>query len=207
MARKNKILLSVLILSFIFSSPNSFAFQSACNSPVDFLKLEVKDITRLNKLKESRFKGINAALREENQANREMLANLFENDFFKIDDRNKLFGKYNCRTIKLGGLGEITAYKLFKCEIWAEEEAIVIKKTTGSQNFMGILTPSEDGYVYSGAKNYGYEKIYKLYGDDKERNQVGCLNALNKEMTSFVLELPSPKLESYHDIILLNKEN
>jgi len=205
MGRINKKLLISLIVAFTLFSPNAYAGNGACNIAADWITLETSDMDRLSNLYNSRTKGLSAALKSTNQVNREIVAKFFENDFVKINDANSIAGKYQCRTIKLGGLGDITIYKWFKCEIWAEARALLVKKTTGSQNFMGILSANEAGLNYSGALSYGYEKIYKMYGEDKERNQVGCLNAINQNMEHFILELPEPKVESFHDIIEFKK--
>jgi len=201
----NKKLLISLIVAFTLFSPTAYANNGACNIAADWITLETSDMDRISNLHNSRTKGLSAALRSANQADREIVARIFENDFIKINDANEIAGKYQCRTIKLGGLDTITIYKWFKCEIWAEGKALLVKKTTGSQNFMGILNANEAGLNYSGALSYGYEKIYKMYGEDKERNQVGCLNAIDKSLEHFILELPEPKVESFHDIIEFEK--
>ncbi len=207
MGWKNKKILSALVVIFTLFSPSSFADQGACGIIPVWPELEDNDLERLVGLNQSRIKGLSAALKATNNQDQEYVASLYEFGFSQIKNPNHLVGKYNCRTIKLGGLSEIVIYKWFKCEIWAEAKALVIKKTTGSQNFMGVLVPAGEGLSYSGALNYGYEKIYKLYGQDKSRNQVGCLSAIDEDMTSLILEMPKPKLESFHDIILLEKEN
>lgn len=207
MGRKNTKFLSALAVIFTLFSPSSFANQGACGIIPVWPELETSDLERLIGLNQSRTKGLSAALKSTNNQDQEYVASLYENDFSQIDNPNELIGKYRCRTIKLGGLSEITIYKWFKCEIWSKEQTLLIKKTTGSQNFMGVLVPAGEGLSYSGALNYGYEKIYKLYSQDKQRNQVGCLSAIDKDMISLILEMPAPKFESFHDIILLEKEN
>ena len=207
MGREKIKFLSALAMIFVVLSSNSYADQGACGIIPAWPELEENDLERLIGLNQSRIKGLSAALKSTNKQDREYVANLYENGFLQIENPNDLAGKYNCRTIKLGGLSEIIIYKWFKCEIFSEENALVIKKTTGSQNFMGVLVPAGEGLSYSGALNYGYEKIYKLYGQDKSRNQVGCLNAIDKDITSLILEMPEPEFESFHDIILLEKDN
>ncbi len=201
---QNKIIKSSLVIVFSLLSTNAFAGQSACDLP-DWPELEKSDIVRMERLEISRTKGLGAAMRSTNKSDRKLVAMMFENDFVPISDMYQVEGNYNCRTIKLGGLTDLTIYGWFKCQIRAEAKVLTINKTTGSQNFFGVMVQAGNGLSYSGASNYGYEKIYKLYGQDETRNQVGCLSAIDKSMDRFVLELPEPKLESVHDIIMLER--
>ncbi len=82
---------------------------------------------------------------------------------------------------------------------------MVIRKTSGSQRFLGFLSEAGDSLAYRGALSYGYEEQMKLYGQDNERNQVGCLSAVDPDMNHFVLELPEPVFESFHDVIELKR--
>ena len=80
---------------------------------------------------------------------------------------------------------------------------MILRKTSGSQRFFGLLSQAGNGLTYRGALSYGYETELMSYGDDEERNQVGCLSQIADEAGHLVLELPEPIFESAHDVIEL----
>ena len=176
------------------------ANDTACTIPKK-LDLRAGDTTRMKQLEISRSKGLAAALVSDNSGERAVVSALFTNGFKPIVDRYALIGKYQCRTIKLGGIGPLVVYGWFSCEINVEENALTIVKTTGSQRFFGLLFAAGNGLAYRGALHYGYESEFKYYGDDEKRNQVGCLSALDADAMHLVLELPEPYYESQHDVI------
>lgn len=173
--------------------------DDACVVP-DGFGLSQEDQTRLEALNTSRTRGLGAALRARSASERQVLANLFEAGLAPVDPA-QLVGKYQCRTIKMGGGLPLVVYKWFQCEIGQEDATFTVRKLTGSQNFFGVLSPAGAGYAYKGAGVYGYEKQVRFYGDDATRNQVGCLSAVRQGNKHFVLELPMPKVESFHDVI------
>lgn len=172
----------------------------ACSVPADF-KLTEKDTSRLSNLDTSRTRGLGAALRSESAADRGDVAELFDSGLAPVDP-DLLPGAYRCRTIKMGGNGPaLVVYQWFQCEITEQGEGFAVGKVTGSQNFNGVLVPAGAGYAYRGALTYGYEDTPVRYGENAERNQVGCLSAVTKGNRHFVLELPFPVFESFHDVI------
>ena len=203
--KRVKLALAVTAISALLSA-SVFAGQSACDV-TDWPQLQPRDEARMSRLELSRTKGLAAALGSSNNADRELVSDLFDEDFVPIKDMYEIGKKYRCRTIKLGGITDITIYQWFNCEFNPEGKVLTIRKTTGSQNFFGVLVPAGNGLSYSGALNYGYESVHKLYGEDEERNQVGCLSAKDKNMNRLVLELPEPKFESVHDVILFERVN
>lgn len=166
------------------------------------LSFSDRDLTRLENLTTSRTIGLGAALKAEDGAARYAVAGIFASGF-AAPGTELVVGKYQCRTIKLGGALSLIAYQWFQCEIGQEEGTYTLRKVTGSQNFFGLLTPTEGGFTYRGAAHYGYEPEVRFYGADPERDQVGCLNKLNAEGSHLVLELPMPLVESDHDLIEL----
>lgn len=170
-----------------------------CVVPESF-ELSENDQSRLKNLETSRTRGLGGAMRSDNADERAVVAELFEPGVAPVDP-DLLVGKYQCRTIKMGGLLPLVVYRWFQCEIGQEEAAFTVRKITGSQNFFGLLVPAGAGYAYRGAGHYRYEKQVRFYGDDPERDQVGCLSAVTKGNKHFMLELPFPKVESYHDVI------
>ncbi len=184
------------------------ARETACEIPKR-MDLSVRDVTRLARLEISRSQGLAAALVAENSGERAVVSALFADDFTPIKDSGALIGGYKCRTIKMGGILPLTVYGWFACEINVEEGTLTIAKTSGSQRFFGLLFAAGNGLAYRGALHYGYETGLKFpyYGDDEERDQVGCLSALDSGATRLVLELPMPYYESVHDVIEMVRIN
>lgn len=190
----------VLSLALALASFGAEAKEGACGVPSNY-GLEAEDITRMARLQTTRFMGLAAALKLDNSAERQTISALFSGGFSPITSAERVIGKYQCRTIKLGGNLPAIVYGWFDCDVFPEEAALVIRKTSGSQRFFGLLAPAANGLAYKGALHYGYEDISKFYGQDSERNQVGCFSAIDESMNHFVLELPAPKFESVHDVI------
>ena len=198
---KVKLLLSLLISSVAFAS---YAGEQTCAISKRF-DVSAHDFERMAVLETSRTLGLAAALAGDNPDERELISELFSTRFSPITNAQNVAGNYQCRTIKLGGGLASTVYGWFSCEIFPEEAALVIRKTSGSQRFLGFLTKAGDSLAYKGALSYGYEDQMKLYGQEAERNQVGCLSAIGPDMDHFVLELPEPAFESVHDVIELKR--
>lgn len=174
-----------------------FAYDS-CSVP-EGLGLSEADVSRLENLDTSRTRGLGNALRSDSADDRAVLAELFEPGVSYVNPE-LLVGTYDCRTIKLGGGLPLVVYQWFRCEIAQDGDTYTVRKLTGSQNFSGVLGPAGSGYAYKGAGFYGYEDP-RAYGDDPERDQVGCLSAVTKDNKHFMLELPFPRVESFHDVI------
>jgi len=164
--------------------------------------LTPEDVSRLDNLDTSRTRGLGAAMRSDNAADRAVIAELFEPGVAALDP-TLLAGDYQCRTIKMGYGLPLVIYQWFSCEISAIDGGYTLRKLTGSQNFSGTLMPAGSGYAYRGALSFGYEDHVTVYGEDAERDQVGCLSAVTKGNKHFMLELPFPKVESFHDVIEL----
>ena len=188
-------------LAAMMAATPVFAQQSMLCNAGD-LGVTEDDASRLENLFISRTRGLAAAITGENADEREVASTLFESGLAPVTEE-LLPGRYQCRTIKMGGISQLIVYDWFQCEIQPEEAVYTIRKITGSQNFFGILRPQGGVYTYQGASTYGYEDQVRMYGDDEERNQVGCLSAVTKDNRHFVLELPFPRLESFHDVIEL----
>jgi hypothetical protein len=50
-----------------------------------------------------------------------------------------LIGDYLCRTIKVGGITDLTVYGFFRCRIRTSADGLMIEKLTGSQRLSGML--------------------------------------------------------------------
>ncbi|MCF6302888.1 MAG: DUF4893 domain-containing protein [Devosiaceae bacterium] len=193
-----------LVMALAIVSHNGQAAEVACTIP-DGFKVQSSDALRMARLETTRSLGLAAALQMKSAAERKIISDLFVNEFSQIEEPERLIGNYACRTIKLGGSLPGVVYGWFDCEIFPEDASLVIRKTSGSQRFLGLLKQGGDGLAYRGALSYGYEDTMTLYGQNQERNQVGCVSALNSNMDHFVLELPQPVFESVHDVIELKR--
>lgn len=164
--------------------------------------LTENDQSRLGNLMTSRTRGLAAALRAESLADREVVADLFDPGV-PPPDAQLMAGDYRCRTIKLGGdFNTLVVYQWFSCKITDNGDgSFDIRKLTGSQNFAGTLQKAGFSYAFKGASFYGYEDGTIKYGENEERNLVGCFSAVTKGNKHFILELPFPLLESFHDVI------
>jgi hypothetical protein len=166
--------------------------------------LSERDASRLAGLEWSRLRGLAAAFTEADGEARQTVAGLYTNGLAPAGDLPE--GNYHCRTIKLGGISPLVVYQFFDCTIKATEGGgYAIVKESGSQRLTGKLTPSEDGYFYRGALHYADEAPVD-YDGGSERDQVGCLYKVSPDGDSYILELPSPLLESFHDVIVLLPE-
>jgi len=163
--------------------------------------LTERDEYRISHLTTSRTQGLAEAMRSDTARDRDLLAEMFAGGLSPLG--RVATGKYQCRTIKLGGNVPLVVYQRFSCEIGQEDATYTLRKLTGSQNFFGTLTPAGAGFLYKGALNYGYEKQVVAYGTNKDRDQVGCLTKDYEDGGRLLLELPMPVFESRHDVIEL----
>lgn len=174
-----------------------------CTVPADS-GLTDRDLYRVEHLTSSRTGGLAAALKAESAPDRAIISGLFEAGLSPIASMPE--GSYQCRTLKMGGLSDLVVYQWFTCEVGNQEGALTIRKVSGSQNFVGTLTPAGAGLLYKGVLTYGDEAEAKPYGSDPERDQVGCVTKDFEDGSSFVLELPYPVFESQHDVIELKRQ-
>lgn len=195
---------STILLSMMMAS--SVVAQECRVPTAEFMHANVQDSERIVNFAETRRIALGEALQSENAADRAIVSGIFANGFQPLSPDRVQDGNYQCRTIKLGGLTAITSYQWFSCEIAHEEAVLTVRKITGSQNFFGVLYPVGDVLFYKGASHYGYEDQARLYGEDDEHNQVGCMSAINTKAGHFVLELPRPQFESTHDLIEFKRD-
>lgn len=112
-----------------------------------------------------------------------------------------VIGRYRCRVSKLGGQYlQLIRYKFFSCRIHeGPDGSLVIKKTSGSQRFIGRLwlEPNETSYVYLGTTFVNDDQPI-AYNTDPKENSVGRLYRIGKDRLR--LELPDPYYESTLDV-------
>jgi hypothetical protein len=175
--------------------------EALCRIP-ETLEVSERDRDRIAGVELSRSRGLAAALTSDDAVARAELSALFLAGAVQTNSIPQ--GNYRCRTIKSGGLG-LVIYGFFSCEIRQDGGAYQITKTTGSQQLSGTLTPAGDGLLYRGALNYSDEGPI-AYDGASDRDQVGCLYRTGSEAETYLLELPSPAFESYHDVLELRPE-
>lgn len=202
MGRRTKRTASALAVLLVAAlcGPSLAAPFNWCEVPD--IGLSENDQSRLENLLTSRTRGLAAALLSDNQADREVVADLFDPGV-PSPDADLIAGDYRCRTIKMGGdLNALIVYQWFQCKITANDDgSFDVRKLTGSQNFAGTLQKAGFSYTFKGASFYGYEDGTITYGAKEDRNLVGCFDAVTKGNKHFILELPFPVLESFHDVI------
>jgi hypothetical protein len=119
-------------------------------------------------------------------------------------------GKYRCRTIKIGALGEgnldYIAYPFFTCTIELTPGGdLILTKTGGSQRSRGLLYPDTDKrLVFVGAQAWGTDETeYPAYSQRVERDQVGVFERVGTDRWRLVL--PWPKYEAKLEVLELKK--
>jgi hypothetical protein len=190
---------AVLIFAALMLPGETLAQVVPCGVPKSS-EVSERDARRIAGLEWSRVRGLAAALTGESAEDRQTVSGLYSGG---LEPAVKLpEGDYRCRTIKLGSFSPLLVYQFFDCTIEASDEGYTIRKPTGSQRFVGTLTPSGDGFFYRGALYYSYESPI-AYDGNSEHDQVGCLFRVSADRLSYVLEMPSPHFSSDHDIIVL----
>jgi hypothetical protein len=110
-----------------------------------------------------------------------------------------LRGKWQCRTIKLGGIGDLVIYDWFKCSVTDDGSGWRLEKLTGSQRTAGRFYDDGDKrMIYLGSLYIAGDQI-KPYGSGPETDQVGY--AFRTGAKTWRIELPAPYYESTLDIV------
>lgn len=128
-------------------------------------------------------------------------------------DTKAMVGKWQCRTIKVGGpFVGLVVYDWFKCRIDERTGSLTVTKVTGSQNFAGTLYA--DGprrMVLLGGGYYGYEAPRAYQAADSvdgkspdNRDKVATVEMLGPDWMRFVF--PYPARESTYDIIEFRRD-
>lgn len=187
-----------LVLAAVFALTCSSAIAGTCVP--DGLDLSARDAARLSELKDTRTRGLAAAVLGEDANERALVSTLFSSGLGV--PKTVPTGNFKCRTLKMGGISALVTYGFFDCRINTNGDQFSIEKLTGSQRFTGRLVVQDGGIAYQGASHYGYEEP-RAYLGDSDRDQVGCLYETLGKPGSLVLELPAPFFESVHDVIEL----
>ena len=123
-------------------------------------------------------------------------------------------GIWHCRTLKLGGVVALVAYRDFSCEITAAGPGQwKLIKTTGSQRMEGLIDARSDPAIYrgvgyvSGGPAVDYDGLPPLGQDPvypgQTVAQIGVFEQMGHGRAR--LMLPAPILESDFDILYLTR--
>lgn len=148
-----------------------------------------------------------AALTAGGPADRALLAEVMDGRARSFAD---LSGDWACRTLKLGGITNLTTYGNFRCRITVADGGYTLVKLTGSQRLKGRIRP--DG-TFLGVGHVGtapatdYAGLPPLDQTPAEPNQttadVGRFEQMSHNRAR--LMLPAPLLESRFDILYLTR--
>lgn len=112
-----------------------------------------------------------------------------------------LTGRWQCRTMKLGGAAGLVVYGWFACEVTDDGSGWRLTKLTGSQRTVGrFFTESDTRLTYLGSFHVAGEAA-KPYGSGPESDQVGYATRTGER--SWWIGLPKPYYESEFDILEL----
>lgn len=116
---------------------------------------------------------------------------------------NDLTGKWQCRTIKAGGLSPLVIYGWFKCKVSDDGSGWRLEKITGSQRTKGrFFDDGKKRAIYLGSF-YVNDDPAKPYGSGPESDQVGY--AFRNSASEWRIEFPAPYYESKLDILELKR--
>ncbi|MBZ9956186.1 MULTISPECIES: DUF4893 domain-containing protein [unclassified Mesorhizobium] len=110
-----------------------------------------------------------------------------------------LTGKWQCRTIKVGGLSPLVIYGWFKCRVTDDGSGWRLEKLTGSQRTKGrFFEDGEKRAIYLGSGSVNNDQA-KPYGSGSQTDQVGY--AFRNSAGEWRIEFPAPYYESKLDIM------
>lgn len=127
-----------------------------------------------------------------------------------IDRRRKrsfedfdLSGKWQCRTIKVGGLAPLVIYDWFQCRVSDDGAGWMLEKLTGSQRTRGrFFTDGDTRLIYLGSFFVKGDEP-KPYGSGRESDQVAFV--FRDGEAGWRMEFPAPERESLLDILELRR--
>lgn len=124
--------------------------------------------------------------------------------------RTTLEGDWKCRTIKLGGLTDLTAYAPFDCRFTADGDGFIFEKLTGSQRTKGRVSLMDGQMIYLGvgyvaeAAPMDYDALPPGdFGDGEIQPQVAVVEQPDPDRAR--LMFPAPITESTFDLLYLTR--
>ncbi|MBZ9856868.1 DUF4893 domain-containing protein [Mesorhizobium sp. CA13] len=155
------------------------------------------DKARLDKYGETR-KAALAEAKAGNPGEVRQLDALLAKPLVAFSDKD-LTGKWQCRTIKVGGLGPLVIYGWFKCRVTDDGSGWRLEKLTGSQRTKGrFFDDGEKRAIYLGSGSVNNDQA-KPYGSGPRTDQVGY--AFRNSDGEWRIEFPAPYYESKLDIM------
>ena len=110
-----------------------------------------------------------------------------------------MMGKWQCRTIKVGGIGDLVIYDWFRCRVTDDGSGWRLEKTSGSQRTAGTFYTDDDRrLIYLGSLFIAGDPITP-YGSGPKTDQVGY--AFRIGPAAWRIEMPAPYYESTLDIL------
>ncbi len=158
----------------------------------DTARLEAYDETLAQALQAARANGAAADI-----AAVEAVVNADALSFEGLD----LTGRWQCRTMKLGGAAGLVVYGWFACEVTEDGSGWRLTKLTGSQRTVGrFFTESDTRLTYLGSFHVAGEAL-RPYGSGPESDQAGYVTRTGER--SWWIGLPKPYYESEFDVLEL----
>lgn len=112
-------------------------------------------------------------------------------------------GRWQCRTIKVGGLGDLVVYDWFRCLVTDDGSGWRLEKTSGSQRTAGrFYDDDERRLIYLGSLFIAGDPVTP-YGSGPQTDQVGY--AFRTGARAWRIEMPAPYYESTLDILEFRK--
>jgi hypothetical protein len=186
-------LFSFILLSFL---------ATICLADGDIVSLLTpQDHIILDEFDSRRIAAIEAARKTADQKQLTTLNKALTGTLRSFDDGYDPSGTWKCRYLKLGPEQQLTIYDWYNCKIFDGGAGWVLKKTSGSQLFMGRLYRlNHERLLYLGSLHYAYEAPIK-FGANMQRKQIAVLTSLMDGRLR--LEFPAPLFESNFDIVEL----
>jgi hypothetical protein len=108
-------------------------------------------------------------------------------------------GRWQCRTIKVGGISPLVVYGWFKCRVSDDGSGWMLEKTSGSQRTKGrFFDDGDKRLTYLGSFYIAGDPV-KPYGGGPDSDQFGYVFRTGGK--AFRIELPAPRYESKLDIL------
>ena len=161
--------------------------------------MTAKDRQRLEQYGSTRQAALQEA-RSASPADLAILDGLLAKPLLSFSDFD-MTGDWRCRTIKAGGMSDLTVYGWFKCRVSDDGSGWRLQKLTGSQRTTGrFFDDGDKRLIYLGAGSVNDDPV-PAYGIGPETDQVGY--AFRTGPKEWRIEFPAPHYESKLDILEL----
>lgn len=188
MAFRKKLLLALLVLP---------ASQALATGEIQNL-ITTSDSQRLEKYDETRKAALAEAKAGGAAEDVAVLDKIIAREPIAFGDFD-MTGKWQCRTVKVGGLVPVVTYGWFKCRVTDDGSGWMLEKISGSQRTKGrFFTDSDTRLTYLGSFYVAGESP-KKYGSGPEKDQVGY--TFRTGPNEWRIEFPAPHYESKLDIL------